>query len=767
MELRRSVLLTLLFTTVQLTQATDVLTQHNDPARTGANREETILTPANVNSKQFGKLFDVPVEGQIYAQPLVVTGLTIKGQTHNVVFLGTQHNVLYAIDADNGEILWQHKLGAPMPTPNVHLPAVQSNTPYHDLAPEEGITATPVIDRESGTLYFTNFEEKPESVPPGASWHHYLHAVNLADGEDRQKPTEIYACFTSDVAVKINNHQLIRGRHNVNTRQCFDPLQHMQRVALLLVKPANALPQIVLAFGSHGDYPPYHGWVMSYQANDIGKQLAVWVSNTDNTPEGSGGGIWQSGMGLALDEGNNFYLITGNGAFNHDTAFGESILRFSTANNTIAMAGYFTPCNRDVLDKSDIDLGSSGPMLLLDPSLPSNPGYLLAGGKEGVIYMIRKDHLPGRQSCLVTAGHQQDQIHMKFQAVAGDSKHSHHIHGAPVYWNSKARGPVIYVWGETDHLRAYPLVQTMTPGGLQWFINNKPAAWAVGADTSPAHPWNPNRWMMTGGMLSISSNGDHDGVIWATTPFNNDANLKAVPGILRAYDAADLRKELWNSYEDRDSDDFGNYAKFTPSTVANGKVYVPTFSNHLTVYGLRTKRAYAAPVNLLQNPSFENGTNAWTGTAGRFTAQINYPYFGTQNAMLCTNSEQGRNTLCPEETPEGMADAELSQTITAPKSGTYDLEAWCATNILPNNYWIQTKEVLLRAEVDGRPAGEPKTIQANAGFQLYKIEFQAQAGQKIRISYFAPSAVTTGGMQIKLITPDAWAVIDGVSLTAR
>src|SRR5262249_5444650 len=192
----------LLAGSVQLTQSpartAAVLTQHNDAARTGANLYETVLSPATVNKDRFGKLFDVPVDGLIYAQPLVVSGLAIKGRTRNVVCVATEHNSLYIIDGDTGEVLWMKNYGPSMPTPNAILPAVANNSPYHDLNPEHGITSTPVIDQETRTIYFTTFLQRSAPVSPWVTFHHYLHAVDLVSGAEKfGGPTEIEACIFS------------------------------------------------------------------------------------------------------------------------------------------------------------------------------------------------------------------------------------------------------------------------------------------------------------------------------------------------------------------------------------------------------------------------------------------------------------------------------------------------------------------------------------------------------------------------------------------
>ena len=754
-------------------RSADVLTQHNDPARTGANLSENILKPASVNVNGFGKLFDLPVDSFIYSQPLVVTGLQIGDRTRNVVFTATEHNTLYAFDADTGEELWKKNFGPSMPTPSAHFVNVGGNTPYHDLNPEIGITSTPVIDRSTGTLYFTSFIQTSITADPFVTFHHHLHAVDLTDGSEKfGGPVEIQGCVTSAVALKINAGTIHRGRHVVNPEQCFNPLQEMQRPGLLLVKPADAVAQVILAFASHGDYQPYYGWVMSYQADNIQKRLGIWVSSTDNSSEGNGAGIWQAGMGPALDESGNLYVMVGNGFFDGQTSFAESFLRFSTAGGTIAMTDSFTPCNQSSLDGMDEDVGSSGPLLLINPNMNPRPHYVTGAGKQGRLYLLNKENLGGFKACVPAAcgppNPQQcdPQVAQEFQAVRSPTQETHHIHGSPVTWVSPVRGPVVYLWGENDHLRAYPLELAGSDWRYQTFAGGPPA-WAVSVASSPAQPWDPGKSYMTGGMLSISANGDHDAILWATTPTNNDANARTSPGILRAYDANDLSKELWNSYQNVAQDDFGNYAKFTPVTVANGKVYVPTFSGHLSVYGLLTRTVTPARLNLIQNGGFENGTTGWSGTAGRFASEINYPFYGKRNGVLCTTQPfDATNTsdICSPTHPPAPLNSRLSQTVTAPAAGHYTLHALCGTNILPNNFWLGPGEVQLGVSVNGRQVAN-RVITPSVGYQSYEIDFDAAQGQQIEIWYAAPGVKTTGPVEIsKLITLDAWAVIDEVEL---
>ena len=250
--------------------------------------------------------------------------------------------------------------------------------------------------------------------------------------------------------------------------------------------------------------------------------------------------------------------------------------------------------------------------------------------------------------------------------------------------------------------------------------------------------------MMTGGMLSISANGDRDGIVWATTPYNNDANPKAVPGIIHAYDATDLKKELWNSHQRREQDDFGNYAKFTPITVANGKAYVPTFSGHLSVYGLRPDVSAPVSLNFVKDSSFEDGGAAWKSNQTTFI-NASYTYFGKASGVLCTNVQSTYTPqYCPPDGPAVPKEAELSQTIAAPKDGNYTVKALAATNILPNSPWLvppggstTRRTVLLAVSVGSQRVGE-RVIRANAGYLPYTIDFKAGKGQPIKISYWAP-----------------------------
>ncbi len=535
-----------LLAVVPVLAQTSVLTQHNNNMRTGANLTETILNTKNVNAKQFGKLFVRHVNGQIYAQPLYLPHMALPGHgVHNVAFVATAHNDVYAFDADDPKQaapLWHVNLGPSAPTPNDDFGNSPDYGRYHDLFPEIGITSTPVIDPISKTLYVCDFSRMGPQ--------HYIqqfHAMDMTNGKERPgSPVTIQATVAGT------------GDGSKNGRLAFDPMQQLQRTALTLSRGI-----VYLAFGAHADVPPNHGWVFGYDAKTL-KQVSVFC----DTPNGTDGGIWQAGQGLIADPQGNVYLMTGNGTTSvpqGGTDYGQTFLKMTPGPNGLTVADWFAPYNADLLSQNDEDIGGGGPLYV--PDFP----LIIGGGKSGVLYVVNRNKM----------GHWQKdddtQIVQSFHACAG------HIHGSPVYWNGTPNGPMIYVWGEHDYLKAFKLVDGK--------LLTTPAS--QGTDLP-----GPN---MPGGFLAVSADGNKagTGIVWATTPVDDDANMRAVTGVLRAYDASDVSKLLWTSLQMPARDDFGLFAKFCPPTVVNGKVYLATFSNQLVVYGLLNqpppKAAMAVP----------------------------------------------------------------------------------------------------------------------------------------------------------------------------
>jgi len=505
--------------------ALNMLTQHNDNARTGANLHETILNTANVTARTFGKLWTRDVDGYLYAQPLYAQAVTIPGKgIHNVVFLATAHNSVYAFDADDpkaADPIWKTNLGPSIPAAEVYTGK------WTDMRVEIGITSTPVIDLSNKAIYV---EAKTKE---GGTYVHRLHALDITTGKERVGSP-----------VVIRGSVAGTGEGSADGRVSFDPVKHLQRAGLLLVNGV-----VYLGFGSHADSPPFHGWIMGYSAKTLGR---VCVFNV--TPNGTEGSVWQAGMGMAADGAGNIYAMSGNGTFDADTGgkdYGNSMLKLRPALGTLTVVDYFTPYNQEALNEHDTDLGASGPLLVPGTTL------ILGGGKNGWLYMTHRDGLGHIHAGADT------QIAQSFQMTPGN------IHGAPVFWNGP-RGPQVYVWPEFDHLKAMKLA-----GGK---LTESPAS-----QSEVAVPDG-----MPGGFLSVSADGNKagTGIVWSCTPYDANANWDTVPGIVRAYDASDLGRLLWDSKQNAGRDDVGMFAKFCPPTVINGRVYVATFSNQLQVYGL-------------------------------------------------------------------------------------------------------------------------------------------------------------------------------------
>lgn len=519
----------------------DVLTQHNNLERTGANLSESVLTPENVNPQQFGMLFRRAVDDQVYSQPLVVTDVKIGGGTHDVVYVTTVNNSVYAFDANDGRDpapFWHVNFGIPA---NVN----DANFGCSDINGNMGIVGTPVIDKAGGVLYVVALTRMQRGFVQR------LHALDLATGADLPG---------SPVAVEAAE---------------FDPLMQNQRDALVL---ANG--QIYIGYSSHCDKDPYHGFLFAYDARSL-RQTAVF----NTTPTGEEGSIWQSGQAPAVDDRGNLYVVTANGTWDGVRNFGESFLKLDSR---LHLLDWFTPTNHAYLDSIDADLDSSGAMLV--------PGShaVIDGGKQGVLYVVDTEHMGYLGD---------DHAVQHFQATGS------HVHSI-VYWNSARLGRMLYMWGQRDHLRAYR------------FDGDKfdPIPFAMRPEANQGHP---------GAMLSLSANGDRDGILWAAIHATGDSWHESRPGILHAYDATNVIHELWNSLEDPKRDDCGNYSKMAPPTIANGKVYLASFgtqntgSGQLCIYGLLPSGPAPPPPTTLQARASGNRVSlAWTPSSSATTYDV-------------------------------------------------------------------------------------------------------------------------------------------------
>ena len=540
----RSIAFASLFCAVALSAfgQTAVLTQHNDALRTGQNTAETILNTTNVNVNQFGKLFASPTDGQVYAQPLYVPGVTINGGAHNVLIVATEADSVYAFDADsNSAPLWKASLVDAAHGAGAGETPLNSSTTIGctDLQPQIGITSTPVIDLTSNTIYV---EAKSTN---GLSYFHRLHALDLLTGNEKSPgPIQIAATVTGT------------GDGSTNGQLVFDSatmsLHQLARSGLLLMKGT-----IYIAFDSHCDLSPYHGWLFAYDAATF-TQKSVYVT----TPNGGLGGFWTSGAGVAADSNGTIYIASGNGDFDATNVpareTGDTLLKLGTTNQILTLLDYFTPQDQATLDSVDRDLGSGGVLLL--PDQPGSfPHILVQTGKEGRIYVVNRDQLTTGNSHYCSGCTNDTEIieESSSGAVGG-------MFSVPAYWTNN-----IYFWGSGDVLKSIPITN-----GLPDFTHISSNSTSLG---------------FPGATPSISSNGTAAGtaILWAI-----DSSQYGLPGpgpgpaVIYAYDATNVSRMLWNSTQSTNNrDEAGNAVKFSTPTISTGKVYVGTFSE-VDVYGL-------------------------------------------------------------------------------------------------------------------------------------------------------------------------------------
>ena len=501
---------------------TDVLTYHNDNARTGQNLNETTLTTSNVNSTNFGKLFTISADGQVNAEPLYLSNLTINQATHNALFVASEHGTVYAFDADTGTMLWKIST----------LQAGETTSDDHgcgQISPEIGITSTPVIDRSAGThgtIYVVAM-----SKDGAGNYHQRLHALDITTGaEEFGGPQNIQATFPGT------------GDNSANGTVTFDPGQYAQRSGLLLMNGV-----IYTAWTSHCDARPYTGWIISYDQKTLAQ-----VSALNLTPNGNEGAIWMSGAGPAADTSGNIFVLDANGSF--DTSlnasgfpsqgdYGNAFLKLSTTGNKLAVADYFEMANQAQENGADTDLGSGGALVL--PDLMDNSGktwHLAAGaGKDSNIYLVDRDSM-GKFSASA------NNIHQELAGVLAGG-----IWSMPAYFNNTLYyGPV----------------------------GNTIKAFAIGNAQLGASPTSQTAITFTypGATPSISAYGTSNAILWATENTN--------PAVLHAYDATNLTRELYNSNQaSAGRDQFGAGNKFITPMIVNGKVYVGTTTG-VGVFGL-------------------------------------------------------------------------------------------------------------------------------------------------------------------------------------
>jgi hypothetical protein len=496
----------------------NVLTQHNDSTRSGLNANETLLTPANVNVNSFGLLFTHTVDGAIAGQPLYASQILMNdGLIHNVVFVATQNNSVYAFDADSTQgndanPIWSVSLddgGSPDPISDYGC----TGTHYSEI----GIMGTPVIDPGLTTLYVV--AKTVTGTGPNEVRNFSLHALSITSGSEL-----------------LGGPVIITGTApSGNGSGTFNPVLQMQRPALLLDN--NGV--LYIGFGGNGcDEYAYNGWLFAYNSQTLQQQSAFLI-----TPDGTRGSIWQGGSGPAVDESGYIYVATANGTYDGPTGnddYGDTVLKMGWNGSVFGMVDYFTPYNQLELAQQDLDLGSAGPLILPDqPGL--YPHELVAGGKQGTLYLIDRDNLGQYNS-------QTDNVIQEIpQAVVNE------LTGVPTYWDSS-----VYVAGEEDHVKQFALVN-----GL---LTQQPVSETALTFTGfgPAS-------------TSLTANGNTNGILWV---------IRHTNPTLFAFDPTNLANEFWDSTQaPKQRDKMVPVMRFATPTISNGKVYVGG-SAALQVYGL-------------------------------------------------------------------------------------------------------------------------------------------------------------------------------------
>lgn len=491
---------------------TDVVTYHYDAGRTGLNANETTLTLANVNSAGFGLLRTFPVDGGVVAQPLYLSSLTVGGQSHNVLYAVTEHDSVYAFDADTGTQLWKTSiLGAGETTSDDHG--------CGQISPEIGITATPVIDPSAGahgTIFVVGM-----SKDASGNYHQRLHALDVTTGaEVAGSPTEIQASYPGS------------GANSSGGKVIFDPGQYAERAGLLLENGT-----IYMGWTSHCDEDPYTGWLMAYSESTL-QQTSV----LNLTPNGSEGSIWMAGAGLAADSAGNIYFLDANGTF--DTTlngsgfpangdYGNGFVKVSTTGGQLAVADYFEMANTVAESNADEDLGSGGVVVLPDMKDGSGTVQHLAvgAGKDQNIYVVNRDSMgkfnPANDNAV-------------YQEIDGEIGG---VWSMPAYFNN-----TLYYGAVSDAIKAFP-------------ISNAKLA------TAPSFQ-SANSFEYPGTTPAISANGTQNGIVWAVE--------NSSPAVLHAYNASTLQEIYNSNQAASRRDQFGDGNKFITPVIVNGKVFVGT-----------------------------------------------------------------------------------------------------------------------------------------------------------------------------------------------
>jgi hypothetical protein len=589
-----------------------VLQRGYDAGVTGATLSESTLNTTNVNPSTFGLIFKLPVDDTIFAQPLYVPNVVINQVSHNVLYVATMNDTLYAFDADKGGVpLWSVNLASLVGARSVPIGDFVFSGD-RGIVGNLGVLSTPVIDLATNTLYAiaSDLESVTPSTPKGIMAYR-LHAIDITTG-----------------AARPGSGVKITGSYGGVT---IDAQYLLQRQSLVLV--GN---QVVIGFaGMQLEFANgYSGWMTAYDKNTLAQTGIFATVATGN----GGGGVWQSGRPPVVDSSGFVYVFVGNGfggGYDGLNNFSESVLKLDP-NQGLKLIDWFTPSNWSALDDTDLDLTGSGPMLIPGTNL------ITGGGKAGDVYVLNTSNLGKYQAS-------DSQLVQKLNFPS-------EIRGGPVYWQRSVTngGPLMYNWGVSDSLKAFTFNGTT-------FVS------------TPISQGPYNNQIYPGGILTLSANGETpgSGIVWATTVASGDAeNNPPVPGVLYAFNAGNVSQELWNSTMNAPRDGFGNFAKFVPPLVNNGKVYVATWSNQVAVYGLLSGTApdfqiSASPTTMSVLPGHSASYTVNVAALGGFSSVVNLGISGAPNGVTAT--------LTPSSvTGSGTSTLVVTATTSAPL-GSYTL----------------------------------------------------------------------------------------------
>jgi hypothetical protein len=585
-----------------------VLTWRYDLSHAGQNTSETALNPSNVNANSFGKLFSLTVDSTVYAQPLYVPGLKMSdGLVHNVLFVATENDSIYAFDADsnggaNANPIWHASLLTSAYGAGAGATAVPwQDNGSPDVAPTVGITGTPAIDPATNTMFVVT------STKENGVYFSRLHAINIVTGKEQpNSPANITATVAGT------------GNGSSGGQLSFSPLWENQRPALDFYNG-----YVYIGYAAHGDNGPWHGWLFAYNATTLQQTTALCL-----TPNGVGAGVWAAGAGLPIDttvSGGRMFIVTGNGTrssappFSVSTEYGESVVAFSLANGKITPVDEFTSFNYQTLNDHDLDQGSGG--LLMPPDQPgANPHLLITGGKEGRIVVLNRDNLGGFAS---GASYNTNAL----QDISNVIPQNVGFWSTPAYWNGN-----VYVWAENN----VPMLFKLNGGVMDTQPDSQSTITSAFPDPT----------------FSISSDGAQNGIAWAvrSDQFNSNG-----PAVLYAWDANDLTNTIYESDTNATRDHAGPANKFSIPVVTNGKVYVAAHGE-VDVYGLLNGQPTTATPVISPNGGTFSASQSVTLSSATQSAAIYYTVDGSTPTPASTQYT-GPITISADTTLKAIASA--------------------------------------------------------------------------------------------------------------